>query len=319
MHPARVTRRSLGLVASGFLSCVLLHSSVLAQSVNLTAGFYVYAPGVYIHVLREERPEPSLGGSPVCTGYQTQPLECDMMYGGDTIPESTKIGVDAVGDVYHTGPSNIQGDILDPSGNRIGIGGMLVLRTHQDGASEEPVVMLIRSVCGDPCPTMSPPTYWYRPSASFDATNGRIVIEARGEVYDSTGHLMDKKVGLVAIDGLPKMFDTLMTFTPGGALSALNPGLPDGFRSVDAMQIWTGDVRSMPDWSQAQPLACMAATSPTPGQIVTVPDTLPNPPVGHGRYYLTATVSGTDRRLGRQYVNGAFSARNPTGLPICTP
>jgi len=30
-----------------------------------------------------------------------------------------------------------------------------------------------------------------------------------------------------------------------------------------------------------------------------------------------ASQSGADRRLGRQYVNGAFSARQPAGLPGC--
>jgi len=39
--------------------------------------------------------------------------------------------------------------------------------------------------------------------------------------------------------------------------------------------------------------------------------------VGQGRYYLVASQSGSDRRLGRQYVNGAFSARQPAGLPVC--
>jgi len=120
------------------------------------------------------------------------------------------------------------------------------------------------------------------------------------------------------IAGLPKMFDTLLTFVPTGqTLSILNPALPDGFRSVDSMQVWTGDVRTLPDWPRAEPLACTAATSPTPGQLVSVADTLPDPAVGEGRYYLVASQSGADRRLGRQYVNGAFSAREPARLPVC--
>jgi hypothetical protein len=94
-------------------------------------------------------------------------------------------------------------------------------------------------------------------------------------------------------------------------------GLPDGFRSADSLQLWTGNVRSMPDWSRAQPLACVAAQNPPPGQLVSVQDTLPDPPVGQGRYYLLASQSGPDRRLGRQYINGEFSARQPAGLPGC--
>jgi hypothetical protein len=61
----------------------------------------------------------------------------------------------------------------------------------------------------------------------------------------------------------------------------------------------------------------MAAQSPTPGQLVSDSDTLPDPAVGEGRYYLVASQNGTDRRLGRQYVNGAFSARQPAGLTGC--
>jgi len=111
---------------------------------------------------------------------------------------------------------------------------------------------------------------------------------------------------------------TLLTFIPGQqAMNILTPAHPDGFRSADSLQVWTGNVRTMPDWSQAQPLACMAAQNPSPGQIVNVADTLPEPPVGEGRYYLVASQSGADRRLGRQYVNGAFSARLPAGLPVC--
>ena len=114
------------------------------------------------------------------------------------------------------------------------------------------------------------------------------------------------------------MFDTLLTFIPGqAAMNILTPAMPDGFRSADSLQVWTGNVRSMPDWSLAQPLACMAAQSPVPGQLVTVADPLPAPAVGQGRYYLVASQSGPDRRLGRQYVNGAFSARQPAGLPVC--
>jgi hypothetical protein len=33
--------------------------------------------------------------------------------------------------------------------------------------------------------------------------------------------------------------------------------------------------------------------------------------------FRVASRSGTDRRLGRQYVNGAFSARQAAGLPVC--
>jgi hypothetical protein len=153
--------------------------------------------------------------------------------------------------------------------------------------------------------------------ATFDVTNGELYLFV--DAYESqSGQAVRGESGLVVVSGFTRMFDTLLTFIPGQqSLNILTPANPDGFRSADSMQVWTGDVRSMSDWSQAQPLACSAATSPLPGQVVTVPDALPDPAVGRGRYYLVASQSGSDRRLGRQYVNGAFSARTPSGLPVC--
>jgi hypothetical protein len=143
---------------------------------------------------------------------------------------------------------------------------------------------------------------------ALDTTNGRLYLAFRN----------DGQEGIVIISGLPTMFDTLLTFIPGQqAINILTPAHPDGFRSADSLQVWTGNVRSMPDWSQAEPLTCEAAVSPAPGQLVSVADTLPDPAIGEGRYYLVASQSGADRRLGRQFVNGAFSAREPAGLPVC--
>jgi hypothetical protein len=156
---------------------------------------------------------------------------------------------------------------------------------------------------------------------AFDPIGGRLLIPMQS-FCTQTGSQdcpsYSTSTWIAAISGFPKLFDTLLTFLPGGqTLVAVTPVMPDGFRSADSLQVWTGNVRTMPDWSQAQPLACMAASNPTPGQVVSVPDTLPDPAVGDGRYYLVGSVSGADRRLGRQYVNGAFSARQPATLPAC--
>jgi hypothetical protein len=150
---------------------------------------------------------------------------------------------------------------------------------------------------------------------SFDIVDGTITLGVYANYDNNDG----TQAGVIKISGLPRLFDTFLTYLPGGQLSAFMPVHPDGFRSADSIQVWTGDVRSMPDWSQAQPLTCDAATNPAPGQVVTVADTLPDPALGHGRYYLITSVSGLDRRLGRQYVNGAFSARDPASLPVCAP
>jgi hypothetical protein len=156
---------------------------------------------------------------------------------------------------------------------------------------------------------------------NYDVTSGTLFIDRDVHVSNcATGQAIAEDRGVVAVTGFPAMFDTLLTFVPSGqSLSLLTAAYPDGFRSADSMQVWTGDVRSMPDWSMATPLTCEAATTPAPGQLVTVADTLPDPAVGFGRYYITAIQHGADRRLGRQYVNGALSARDPTLLPICTP
>jgi len=154
--------------------------------------------------------------------------------------------------------------------------------------------------------------------AVIDATSGRIWIMVNAWISGIPP--TPSTVGTVEISGLPTLFDTLLTFIPDSqTISLVTPTHPDGFRSADSMQVWTGDVRSMPDWSQAQPMTCGAAVSPTPGQVVTVADTLPDPAVGEGRYYITAVQHGADRRLGRQYVNATFSARDPNPLPVCWP
>jgi hypothetical protein len=194
----------------------------------------------------------------------------------------------------------------------------MVQRTRAGGVVED-VFGVVTGLCADwpGCNTIL--EFSSLVPYAFDATNGRVVIAGRLQVWDRTlDHPTEDLVGLIEVSGFPKLFDTLLTFIPTQpALNILTPGLPDGFRSADSLQVWTGNLRSMPDWSQAQPLACMAAQNPTPGQIVSVPDTLPNPTVGEGRYYLVASQSGADRRLGRQYVNRAFSAREPAGLPAC--
>lgn len=152
-----------------------------------------------------------------------------------------------------------------------------------------------------------------------DLTNGLLRIYLDRTYSDpTTGVDLAHDSGVITVNGLPKLFDTFLSFVPEGhAMNIVAPAHPDGFRSADSFQVWTGDIRSMPDWSEAQPLTCISAQNPTPGQVVTVPDTLPDPAVGQGRYYLVASQSGQDRRLGRQYVNGAFSARDTAGLPEC--
>jgi len=239
----------------------------------------------------------------------THPMrsECDAI----GISAALDLGTDSVGNLYGvSSPFSIENN---PPVSRSGVA---LLRTDPSSST-----VLIGYLLSDFCGVFGcgeSVRYTYGRHITLDATNGRILIPVRADIY-SAGGLSNTMVGVAEISGLPKMFDTLLSFVPGGTLAALIPAHPDGFRNADFVQVWTGDVRSMPDWSQAQPLTCEAATNPTPGQVVTLADTLPDPAVGAGRYYITATQHAADRRLGRQYVNGAFSARDPASLPACAP
>jgi len=163
-----------------------------------------------------------------------------------------------------------------------------------------------------------PQTIFTATVPSLDLVHGTITFTAEGETRNSSPEPRVRESAIIKITGLPQLYDETLTFVPGGqALTLTTPALPDAFRSADSVQVWTGNVRSMPDWSRAVPLSCEAALHPAPGETFSIPDALPDPPVSEGRYYVVANVSGSDRRLGRQYVAGTFSAREPSSLPIC--
>lgn len=278
-------------------------SAASAQMPGIGESVAPLLPGITVRVVREAPREVNNGGD-FCGGNYPTIWECP---GSPPFPTSWgvngnfTIGFDAAGNAYHV--ANNPFAYPDGSAN-------LLRRVSPSSVMEDvAVVYRTRTISG-----------WYMrfdpQGAIIDVTSGRIWLLVMGW-YNDPGGWRPATVGTVEISGAPTLFDTLLTFVPGGQLAALMPAHPDGFRGADAVQVWTGDVRSMPDWSQAQPLTCSAATNPTPGQVVSVPDTLPAPALGHARYYLTATVNGPDRRLGRQYGNAAYSAREPDSLPAC--
>jgi hypothetical protein len=288
------------------LSCA---SSVWAQSVSIGEAIEPLIPGLTVRVVREIPRD--AGGGDRCAGTSPTIWEC---VGSPAFPPAWTtygaftIGFDAAGNAYH-----VSGVSTDFGADKHGI----ILRRVSPAGVMEDVAGLVKQVClSANCFTQNrfDPT-----GAIIDVTGGRVWITVSASYcdYGLSPPCAGTTVGTVEISGLPTLFDTLLTFAPGGQLAALVPAHPDGFRNADSMQVWTGDVRTMPDWSQAEPLTCYAAMSPAPGQVVTIADTLPDPPAGHGRYYLTASVNGADRRLGRQYVAGAFSARDPARLPVC--
>jgi len=65
--------------------------------------------------------------------------------------------------------------------------------------------------------------------------------------------------------------------------------MPEGFQHADYFDTFYGDLATVGDWSQAQPLQCgYPATAPSVGDYLTVEDTLPTPSPGQGYYYVTA-------------------------------
>ena len=54
------------------------------------------------------------------------------------------------------------------------------------------------------------------------------------------------------------------------------------------------------------------------GDFLTVPDPLPDPAPGQGRYYVTAVNYMGQRRYGRKAINGVLSGRDPAVLPACS-
>jgi hypothetical protein len=235
-----------------------------------------------------------------------KPSECSTT----DITYAIQLGGDAAGNIY-----SVSQHFVFEDAPPISKYGAALLRTVPSGGTTI-VGYLVEELCDSfQCAARS--IFRYGRQLSVDVTNGRILLPISAEFFSNNIEYA-RSVGLMEIDGLPTLFDTLLTFVPAQpALNILTPAMPDGFRLADSLQVWTGNVRSMPDWSQAQPLACMGAQNPVPGQLVSVPDTLPDPAVGEGRYYLVASQNGADRRLGRQYVSGAFSARQPAGLPVC--
>jgi len=124
---------------------------------------------------------------------------------------------------------------------------------------------------------------------------------------------------VVRISGLPTLFDTLLTYQPPSTLSFNVPVRPEGLTGADSFSLYAGDARAASDLSQAFALQCRvpADRPPVPGEVLTVPDTLPDPPPGNARYYVAAVNYEGQRRAGRQNLNGTLQGRNAAALPGC--
>jgi hypothetical protein len=120
--------------------------------------------------------------------------------------------------------------------------------------------------------------------------------------------------------GLTTMFEILQTYTPATSeLGFRVPYMPEGFPAADYFDTYYGDLATVGDWNQAQPLQCgYPSTPPSVGDYLTVADPLPDPAPGTGRYYVTAVTHLGQRRYGRKATNGVLSGRDPAVLPGCS-
>lgn len=155
----------------------------------------------------------------------------------------------------------------------------------------------------------------------FDPIEGRLAIntEMVGREGTCTGVPLYNGFERSHINGFTTLFDVLQTFTPTeDAIGFRVPYMPEGNQLADFFDTYTGDLATVGDWSQLQPLACgYPATAPNVGDYLAVADTLADPAPGTGRYYLTVANFMGQRRFGRKNANGTLSGRDPTDLPAC--
>lgn len=154
----------------------------------------------------------------------------------------------------------------------------------------------------------------------IDPTGGVLLIGLMGSCLssacaaagDTTDHL-----GVIRITGLPTLFDLALTYQSPSSLALRMPVHPEALPSADHVDVYYGPVGALSNLSTAGSLACNVAPDALPGAQVTISDTLPNPPVGQGRYYVASVAHGAEVRAGRRNTNGLYQGRNTSGLPAC--
>lgn len=123
---------------------------------------------------------------------------------------------------------------------------------------------------------------------------------------------------VVVLDGLPTLFDVMVTYDPNAAgLSWQVPPHPEALPSSDSFDVYTGDMTTVSDLSQAIPVDCMvpAGRTPVPGEHLSVADTAAVPQPGEATYFLVATEYQGQGRAGRETSNGRLKSRNGALLP----
>jgi hypothetical protein len=232
------------------------------------------------------------------------------------------IGSDAAGNRYFYGPAKRPGNGGDwhgvwrerPTFDPDGLG--------PDGGDE--LVLDIPRVVN----SLTPEGYPHQDSAnvmqgwSFDSVNGVLYIAlTHGWSTDPGGTTVSGGGrGVIRVSGFATVADIMLSYEPtAGLLSFRTPRYPEGLPAADYFDTYYGDLATVGDWSQAQPLQCgYPATPPQAGDYFEVADTLPAPAPGSGRYYVTAVTHQGTRRFGRQSNGGVLSGRDARTLPPCT-
>lgn len=121
------------------------------------------------------------------------------------------------------------------------------------------------------------------------------------------------------LSGIPSLLDIILSYQPPSTLTFNVPVHPEALPSAESFSVYSGNVSTVSDLSEASPLECTVPPDrpPVPGEHLTVADTLPDPGLGEARYYVAAVNYQGQRRAGRQSVNGVLQGRNAAALPEC--
>jgi len=194
--------------------------------------------------------------------------------------------------------------VLDPTGGGENLIGQITDRCNASGTVDQAKPWLPGSTSGYSV-------------LSFDHLNGILYLSL--DTYCKGGCPYAEQTSLIAIVGFTRLFDVIQTYTPASTDVGITvPAIPEGLPSADHFDTYWGNVSTLPDFTQAQPLSCgYPASPPAVGDFLTVTDISPIPPVGQVNYIVTAVTHGTDRRYGRQLIGPTMTGRNPALLPVC--
>jgi len=160
---------------------------------------------------------------------------------------------------------------------------------------------------------------------TVDGINGYLYLvvltDLRPGSCGTTATRFQRAFGVVRIAGVSSLLDIIATSQPSTTTVAwTTPRYPEGLSGADRFQVFAGDVHDLPDFTRAVPVECSVtgAGAPQPGELMSVADPLSIPRVGSAVYMLVGVESGTQRRFGRQYVNGLMSGRNAAEFAACS-